>query len=132
MRDTLDTENVEAASILSPQSSALSPQSSVITPQHSPVARTRVVRIIDRLNIGGPAKHVVWLTCGLESDQFESTLITGTIPPGEGDMSYFAADNGVEPIVVKQMSRELGFRDLLVIAKLTCLFFQIRPDVVHT
>jgi len=84
------------------------------------------------LNIGGPAKHVVWLTSGLKADEFESTLITGTIPPGEGDMSYFAADNGVEPIVVKQMSRELGVRDLVVIARLARLFFRLRPDVVHT
>src|SRR5215475_16114563 len=88
-----------------PQSSTLSPESSGRGPHSSAL---RVVRVIDRLNIGGPAKHVVWLSSGLATGEFESTLITGTIPAGEGDMSYFAADNGVEPIVVKQMSRELG------------------------
>ncbi len=74
----------------------------------------RVVRIIDRLNIGGPAKHVTWLTAGLNSGQFESTLITGTVPASEGDMNYFAREAGVEPIVIAEMSREIGPRDLIV------------------
>src|SRR4029434_7022044 len=55
----------------------------------------RIARIIDRLNIGGPAKHVVWLTSELNSDQYDTTLITGTVPDGEGDMSYFERHNYV-------------------------------------
>src|SRR5215475_11979075 len=54
----------------------------------------RVVRIIDRLNVGGPAKHVTWLTTGLNPERFETTLITGVVPAGEGDMSYFAREAG--------------------------------------
>jgi hypothetical protein len=53
------------------------------------------VRIIDRLNIGGPAKHVTWLSAGLEPRGFATTLITGRVPPGVGDMAYFAAEAGV-------------------------------------
>jgi len=71
----------------------------------------RIARIIDRLNVGGPAKHVVWLTSALNSEEYETTLITGTVPKGEGDMSYFATDAGVTPMVIKEMSRELGPRD---------------------
>jgi hypothetical protein len=62
--------------------------------------RIRVVRIIDRLNVGGPAKHVTWLTAGLDPGRFETTLITGVVPESEGDMSYFARAAGVEPIVI--------------------------------
>lgn len=94
--------------------------------------RIRIVRIIDRLNIGGPAKHVTWLTAGLNADDFATTLITGTVPHGEGDMSYFAHAAGVEPIVLKEMSRELGLRDLLVIARLVRLLFKLQPQIVHT
>jgi glycosyltransferase involved in cell wall biosynthesis len=92
----------------------------------------KVVRIIDRLNIGGPAKHVVWLTAGLNRDEFETTLITGTIPPGEGDMAYFARSAGVEPVTINEMSRELSLRDLIVIAKLVLKLWRLRPDVIHT
>src|SRR6266567_2862655 len=95
-------------------------------------SRIRVVRIIDRLNIGGPAKHVTWLAAGLNSDEFETTMITGTVPPGEGDMNYFAREKGINPVVIKQMSRELSFRDLIVIARLLRQFFKLKPQIVHT
>ncbi|HLF83958.1 MAG TPA: glycosyltransferase [Blastocatellia bacterium] len=95
-------------------------------------SRIRVVRVIDRLNIGGPAKHVVWLTAGLSEDEFETTLITGTVPPGEGDMSYFARDSEVEPIVISEMSRELRALDILVIAKLVRQFLELKPQIIHT
>ena len=95
-------------------------------------APIRVIRIIDRLNIGGPAKHVAWLAAGLNSDEFETTLIAGTVPPGEGDMSYFARELGITPLAVKEMSRELSFRDALVIAKLVRQFFKLKPQIVHT
>ena len=50
----------------------------------------KILRIIARLNVGGPARHVVWLTKELQDDEFQSVLIAGTIPEGEADMSYFA------------------------------------------
>jgi len=94
--------------------------------------RIRVVRIIDRLNIGGPSKHVTWLTAGLDSELFETTLITGVVPPGEGDMSYFARAAGVEPVVIEEMSRELGVVDIIVIFKILRELFRLKPHIVHT
>jgi glycosyltransferase involved in cell wall biosynthesis len=91
-----------------------------------------VVRVIDRLNIGGPAKHVVWLTDGLSDNDFETTLITGVVAPGEGDMTYFAREREVEPIVISEMSRELGLSDVLVIAKLLRQFLKLKPEIIHT
>ena len=95
-------------------------------------APLRVVRIIDRLNIGGPAKHVTWLAAGLCDDEFATTLITGTVPPGEGDMSYFAREANVTPLVIREMSRELSPRDVLVIARLVRQLFKLKPQIVHT
>ena len=92
----------------------------------------RVVRIIDRLNVGGPAKHVTWLTAGLNSGQFESTLITGTVPASEGDMNYFARDAGVEPLVIAEMSREIGPRDLIVAWKVYKELRRVKPHILHT
>src|SRR5574341_326480 len=92
----------------------------------------RVVRIIDRLNIGGPAKHVVWLTAALNHGEFETVLITGSVPLGEGDMGYFAEAAGVRPVVIRELSRELSVRDLLVVGKLLGLLFKVRPHIIHT
>ena len=92
----------------------------------------RVMHIIDRLNIGGPAKYVTWLTAGMDPEEFETLLITGTVPPGEGDMGYFAQAAGVEPLIIKEMSRELSPRDVMVIYKLLLEIFRFRPHIIHT
>ena len=97
--------------------------------QHRPI---RVIRIIDRLNIGGPAEHVVWLTAGLDRGDFETTLVTGTVPAGEGDMRYFADAARVTPLVIPELSRRVSPIDLLVILKLVRLFFRLRPQIIHT
>ncbi|MCC6327755.1 MAG: hypothetical protein IT174_04510, partial [Acidobacteria bacterium] len=55
----------------------------------------KILRIIARLNVGGPARHVVWLTTGLNDEEFTSVLAAGTVPPGEEDMAYIAQANGV-------------------------------------
>ncbi|MGI9166340.1 MAG: glycosyltransferase [Pyrinomonadaceae bacterium] len=92
----------------------------------------KIVRVIARLNVGGPAKHVVWLTAGLQSVECDSLLVAGTVPHGEEDMGYFAASHGVKPFLIPQMSREISLKDLLTIWKLYRLFLRERPDIVHT
>jgi glycosyltransferase involved in cell wall biosynthesis len=92
----------------------------------------KIIRVIARLNVGGPAKHVVWLTKGLSAPQFESLLIAGTVPPGEDDIGYFATEMGVTPIFVPEMSREISLKDALTIWKLYRLFRREQPDIVHT
>jgi len=94
--------------------------------------RLRIVRIIDRLNIGGPAKHVTWLSAGLDPEQFETLLITGTVSAHEGDMTAFAREAGVSLTIIKEMGRELGWRDVVVIFKLLHILWHYKPDIVHT
>lgn len=91
------------------------------------------MRIIARLNIGGPAVHVALLTAGLNDDAFQSTLVTGVIGPEEGDMSYFARALGVEPVVIPTMQREIApLADLRTLFALVRLIRRVRPNVVHT
>ncbi|MEP6911263.1 MAG: glycosyltransferase [bacterium] len=92
----------------------------------------KIVRVIARLNVGGPSKHVIWLTKGLQNSECESLLVAGTVPTGEDDMGYFATEQGVSPIFVSQMSREISLKDALTIWKLYRLFVRERPDIVHT
>jgi glycosyltransferase involved in cell wall biosynthesis len=100
--------------------------------QMSEVRPTKVIRVIARLNVGGPAKHVVWLTSGLQDANFDSLLVAGSVPPGEEDMSYFADEAGVAPFYIPEMSREISLKDAITIWKLFRLFLRERPDIVHT
>src|SRR6266853_3748433 len=92
----------------------------------------KILRIIARLNVGGPARHVVWLTEGLQPYGCETLLVAGVVPPGEDDMSYVAAASGVQPFTLPQMSREVSIKDALTIWKLFRLMRRERPDIVHT
>jgi glycosyltransferase involved in cell wall biosynthesis len=92
----------------------------------------KIVRVIARLNVGGPAKQVIWLTKGLSSPPFHSVLVAGSVPPGEDDMGYFATGMGVAPIFVPEMSREISPKDALTVWKLYRLFRREQPDIVHT
>lgn len=94
--------------------------------------RTRVLRLIARLNVGGPARHVVWLTEALAREGFEPLLVTGIVPAGEGDMSDFATAHGVTPLVIPSMRREISPRDLVTLWKVWRLMVRFRPDIVHT
>lgn len=94
--------------------------------------KIKIARLIARLNVGGPARHVVWLTKELQDDEFESILITGTVPEGEENMEYFAAHNNVEPLFIKEMSRELSVKDLKSLWKIYRAFVKIKPDIIHT
>ena len=95
--------------------------------------KTKILRIIARLNIGGPAIHTILLTAGLDKTQFESILVTGVVSEGEGDMSYLASKYGVKPIVIPELGREIGWKnDLTALYKLFRLIRTEKPEIVHT
>src|SRR5215475_11204078 len=91
----------------------------------------KVLRIIARLNVGGPARHVIWLTDGLKQE-FETLLVAGVVPPGEDDMGYVAKDAGVTPMILSEMRREISLKDAITIWKLYRLMVREPPDIVHT
>src|SRR2546425_4577438 len=97
-----------------------------------PTNKMKILRIIARLNVGGPARHVIWLTEGLEPDGYETLLVAGVVPPGEDDMSYVATAAGVRPFILPEMSREVSLKDAVTIWKLFRLMLRERPDIVHT
>jgi len=92
----------------------------------------KIVRIIARLNVGGPTRHVVWLTEALRNQEFQSILITGTVSPDEEDMSYFAAENGVSFVSIPEMMRELSLKDTITLWKVYRQLKREKPDIIHT
>ncbi len=92
----------------------------------------KILRIIARLNVGGPARHVVWLTKALNNSEFQTVLIAGTVPEGEENMEYFAEENGVAPVFIEQMSRELSPKDIVSLWKVYRRICLEKPDIIHT
>jgi glycosyltransferase involved in cell wall biosynthesis len=95
--------------------------------------KLRVLRAITRLNIGGPAVHVILLTRGLQNERFSSVLVTGLEGPREGSMRSLAAKHGVEPRVLGELGREVNpLNDLKALLAMYRLIRKSRPHIVHT
>ena len=91
-----------------------------------------MVRIISRLNVGGPAIQAITLTRRLEPLGYDTTLIRGREDPDEGNMDYLAEELGVKPVLVGWLRRNPGFHDALALVSLVRRLRRARPDIVHT
>ncbi len=93
----------------------------------------RVLRIITRLNVGGPSFHVRHLARDLPALGAESLVVHGTPEPGEGDLSPLLDQDGSPREHVAELGRgPRAFRDLRAYRALDRIVRRFRPDVVHT
>ena len=100
---------------------------------NAPGAPLRVCRIISRLNIGGPARHVALLDRGLRERGFETILAFGHVAPGEASLERLVHDFGNPSQQIEHLGRRVSFwSDALALTALVRLLFRVQPDVVHT
>ena len=93
----------------------------------------RVLRIIARLNVGGPAHHVTVLSANLDPDRYTTVLLTGATGPGESSFEHMALARGVHPHRVPGLGPAVRpLDDLRALAALVRHVRRFRPDVVHT
>ncbi|RDI74270.1 Glycosyltransferase [Gaiella occulta] len=98
-----------------------------------PADRIRVLRVIARLNVGGPALHVAYLSRGLAERGYDTTLVAGDVARGEESMAFVAESEGVEVVRVAGLSREIApLRDLVAAARLAREIRRTEPDILHT
>ena len=90
-------------------------------------SRPKVVRLITRMNIGGPARHVILLTRGL-AEHYDTTLAAGRPAPSEGVLS----DSEV-PVRHVPLVRPLRPRaDMQSLAAVRTMLTEIGPALLHT
>jgi glycosyltransferase involved in cell wall biosynthesis len=92
-----------------------------------------IVRIIARLNIGGPARHAIVLAEGLRERGFESLLVYGSVDTDEGSFETLLRPRPIRHEKIAKLGRQIRpWTDLHVLYQLTRLLFREHPDVVHT
>ena len=95
--------------------------------------KIKILRIITRLNIGGPAIHVNLLTSGLDPERFDSVLVSGNVSDLEGDMSYVSDELKVRPLILTSIRREINFvQDAKSLFYIFRLLVREKPDIVDT
>ncbi|MEJ7826129.1 MAG: glycosyltransferase [Solirubrobacteraceae bacterium] len=92
----------------------------------------RVVRIIARLNIGGPAIQAITLTRRLRERGYATRLVRGSESADEGSMDDLALELGVPTTRLATLRRDPGAGDLATVIALARLLRRDRPQIVHT
>ena len=101
--------------------------------EHPPDGAVKVLRVIARLNMGGPALHVAYLTAGLEPRGYRTTLVAGELSHGEGSMAFVAEELGVSFVRVPQLHREISpLGDAVAVIRLARFIRRERPQLLHT
>ena len=94
--------------------------------------KIKIVRIINRFNIGGPTFNATFLTRYLPED-YETILVGGVPDEGEKDSLHVVRQYGIEPIVIPDLSRSINpAKDRKAYRKIKSIIEQYKPDIVHT
>lgn len=94
--------------------------------------KIKVLRIINRFNIGGPTFHVTLLTKHL-GQAFETKLIGGVPDAGESDSMHVLREYNIKPLVLEELQRDPSFTsDRKAYKKIKEIIREFKPDIVHT
>lgn len=95
--------------------------------------KIKILRIISRLNIGGPAIHTILLSHELDKMGYQTILVKGSEGVKEGNMMALAQEKGVKPVLIPDLGREIDLKkDMKALYKIYKLIKSERPDIVHT
>lgn len=99
-------------------------------PPHAPL---KIIRVITRLNIGGPAQQAIALSERMAGYGWSTLLISGPPGDGEGDMSYLMEGKNLRYLSLPELGRELRpLRDLRAVWKILRCLLREEPLVLHT
>jgi glycosyltransferase involved in cell wall biosynthesis len=92
----------------------------------------KVLRIINRLNLGGPTYNAAYLSKYL-APEFETMLVAGIKEDTEESSEFIVRDMGLDPVYIPEMRREINFnQDRAAYRKISRLIKEFKPDIVHT
>ena len=92
----------------------------------------KVLRIINRFNIGGPTYNAAYLSAYLPPE-YETMLLAGSLDEGEESSEHVLDELGLKPVFIKEMKREISpIDDIAAYRKIKEIIKEFKPDIVHT
>lgn len=93
----------------------------------------RVLRIINRFNLGGPTYNAAYLTKYLEKRGFETKLVGGVSMESEANSTFILDQLGIKATIIPEMQRSLNLlNDRKAYIKIKEIIKEFKPDIVHT
>lgn len=92
----------------------------------------KILRIVNRFNLGGPTYNAAYLTKYL-SPEFETLLIGGMKDETEESSEFILKNIGVNYQIIPEMKRSVNpANDLSAYNKIKNIIREFKPDIVHT
>ena len=92
----------------------------------------KILRIINRFNLGGPTYNAAYLTKYLEGE-YETLLIGGNHEKSEKSSMHILENLGINPIIIPEMQRSINpVLDRIALKKIRKIIEDFKPDIVHT
>lgn len=92
----------------------------------------KVLRILNRFNVGGPTHNATFLTKYLYPE-YETKLIAGKKLPSEASSEYMLKENEIDFEIIDDMSRSINIiKDLKSFFRIKKIIREFKPDIVHT
>ncbi len=91
----------------------------------------KVLRIINRFNLGGPTYNVAYLSKYLAG--YETLLVGGEKDESEDSSTFITSSLGLEPLIIEEMKRKIDpTQDIAAYKKIKNIINEFKPDIVHT
>lgn len=92
----------------------------------------KVLRIINRFNLGGITYNVSYLSRYMSND-FETLLIGGAEEKGEESSLHITEQLGLKPQIIPELQRAVSFKsDVAAYKRIKEIIREFKPDIVHT
>lgn len=94
--------------------------------------KIRIMRVISRMNVGGPAVQIAGLMRGLNTDEFVQRLYTGDCESDEADYLDLVAHD-LQVFRIKNLGRRVSpLSDIRALLSLIVAIRRFKPHIIHT
>lgn len=95
--------------------------------------KIKILRILNRFNVGGPVYNATYLTKYLNSDLYETLLIGGKPEKHEQSADYILNNLEVSYRQLRFMRRAISpLFDLISLIQIIIIIYQYKPNIIHT
>lgn len=95
--------------------------------------KIKILRILNRFNLGGPIYNATYLTKYIDPSKYETLLIGGVWENHEKSGTYILDNENINYHIVNTMRRKVSiFYDIISLIKIIKIINSFKPDIIHT
>lgn len=95
--------------------------------------KKKILRILNRFNVGGPVYNATYLTKYLNKNLYETLLIGGKPELHEESAKYILDNEKIKFNEIKYMRRAISpIYDFIALVKIVRIIYNFQPDIIHT